>query len=49
MSDITSDFLAGVSEWTGVPVNMLSGDTIDAVWDSARRAVEWMHATAAPT
>jgi hypothetical protein len=37
-----------VSRHTGVPVNMLSGDTIDAVWDSARAAVEWKQATAPP-
>jgi hypothetical protein len=48
MSDITPEFLAGVSEWTGVPVNMLSGDTIPAVWDSAQRAMDWRLATAAP-
>lgn len=46
MSDVTSDFLAAVSQHTSVPVGMLSGDTIDAVWDSARAAVEWKQATA---
>jgi len=46
MSDVTPEFLTAVSEHTGVPVDFLTGDTIAAVWDSARRAVEWKQATA---
>jgi hypothetical protein len=49
VSDITPEFLAGVFEWTGVPVNMLSGDTIPAVWDSAQRVVDWKQATTQPS
>ena len=49
MSEVSAEFLNAVSRHTGVPVNMLTGDIIDAAWDSARRAVEWRQATAAPT
>lgn len=48
MSDVTPEFLAAVSEHTGVLVDFLTGDTIAAVCDSARRAVEWKQATAPP-
>ena len=43
---VTPEFLAAVSAHTGVPVQFLSGSTIDAVWESAKRAVEWKEATA---
>jgi hypothetical protein len=46
MSDVTPEFLAAVSQHTGVPEFLLSGDSIGAVWDSARRAVDWKAATA---
>ena len=46
MGDVTPEFLAAVSEHTGVPEFMLSGDTIAAVWDSAQAAVDWKQATA---
>jgi hypothetical protein len=48
MSEVSAEFLNAVSRHTGAPVNMLSGDTIPAVWDSAQRAVDWRQATAAP-
>lgn len=37
--DVTPELIQAVSEHTGVPAFMLAGDTIAAVWDSARRAV----------
>lgn len=48
MGEVTPQFLAAVSEHTGVPASLLSGDTPAAVWDSARAgaAVDWK--TAAP-
>jgi hypothetical protein len=46
MSDVTPEFLAAVSEHTGVPVNFLTGDTTAAVWDSAQTAVDWKASTA---
>jgi hypothetical protein len=43
---VSDEFRQAASEKTGVPVWMLNGDSIDAVWDSARRAVESKQATA---
>src|SRR5271169_5627859 len=50
MSDggVTPEFMAAVSEHTRVPVQFLSGNTIPEVWQSARNAVEWKEASAAP-
>jgi len=48
MSDVTPEFLAAVSDHTGVPVEFLTGDSIRAVWDSAQAAVDWKQATAPP-
>jgi hypothetical protein len=45
---VSDEFLNAVSQHTGVPTEMLSGDTINAVWDSARTAVEWKQAAAPP-
>jgi hypothetical protein len=45
---VTPEFLAAVSEHTGVPKQFLSGNTIPEVWASARQAVEWKEATAPP-
>lgn len=36
MADVTPEFLAAVSEHTGVPVKFLTGDTTADVWDCAQ-------------
>jgi hypothetical protein len=41
MSEVTPEFIAAVSGHTGVPASLLRGDTIGAVWDSAKAAVDW--------
>lgn len=46
--DLTPEFFAGVSKHTGVPIEFLSALTIDAVWECAKRAVEWQQAAPAP-
>ena len=43
---VTPEFLAAVSEHTGVPAQFLAGDTAADVWASARTATEWRHAPA---
>jgi hypothetical protein len=45
MSDVTPEFLAAVSDHTGVPVEFLTGDSTRAVWDSAQAAIDWKNAT----
>jgi hypothetical protein len=37
----TPAFIKAVHELSTVPVEFLTGDTIDAVWDSAQRFVDW--------
>jgi hypothetical protein len=46
MSDEMQQLIHAVSEHTGIPVSMLSGDTAAAVWDSAIRAEQWRVSTA---
>jgi hypothetical protein len=45
MTEVSDEFRNAVSEWTGVPSWLLKGDTIDAVWDSAKVAADWKQAT----
>lgn len=46
MSHVKPEFVAAVSAHTGVPAELLTGDTAEAVWDSAQRAVDWKASTA---
>jgi hypothetical protein len=47
MGDDMHRLIQAVSEKTGVPAELLTGDTVDAVWDSAQRLVDWKASTAA--
>ncbi|HTX93662.1 MAG TPA: hypothetical protein VME67_01750 [Mycobacterium sp.] len=49
MSDMPAEFIAAVSQHTGVPECFLTGDTAEAVWDRAQRLVDWKASTAPPT
>jgi len=40
MGDVTPEFIAAVSQHTGVPRCLLTCDTTDAVWDRAQRLDE---------
>jgi hypothetical protein len=38
---VTPEFVAAVSDWTGVPAPILSGDSAAAIWESAKLAEQW--------
>ncbi len=42
---VPDEFREAVAEVTGVPVGMLTGETPQEVWQSARTAADWKQAT----
>lgn len=43
---VNLELLEAISQHTGVPVSMLSGQTIADVWVSAQAAVDWANTSA---
>jgi hypothetical protein len=48
MGDITPEFIAAVSQHTGVPAEFLNGSTAAEVWNAAERLTRWKAGSAAP-
>lgn len=46
MSHVTPEFIEAVGRETGVPVEFLTGDTTDDIWDAAERLARWKAGTA---